>query len=101
MFKGIHMPRLPSGHSYHEYTSSCRVLRRIHDEVHVVGHHTGGLDTTSQRLFPFPQIIEVGLVIRVVRKDHVAIVPPVHAMMREVRQNDSGGVGHGSEGEQN
>ena len=64
-------------------------------QVHVVGHHTGGLDTTSQRLFPFPQIIEVGLVIRVVRKDHVAIVPSVHDMMREVRQNESGSMGNG------
>ena len=59
----------------------------------MVGHHTGGIDTTSQRLFPFPQIIEVGLVIRVVRKDHVAIVPPVHDMMREIRHKDPGGAG--------
>ena len=98
MFTGIDIPRLPSGHSFHECASSRRVLPRIHDEVHVVGHHTVGIDTTSQRLFPFPQIIEGVLVIRVVRKDHLAIVPPVHDMMRELRHNDSGGAGQGSEG---
>jgi len=68
-------------------------LPRIHDEVHVVGHQTVGVDTTAQLLFPFPQIIEGVLIIVVIRKHHLRIMPPVNHMMREVRENDSGGTG--------
>ena len=59
----------------------------------MVGHQTVGVDTTAQLLFPFPQIIEGVLIIVVIRKHHLRIMPPVNHMMREVRENDSGGTG--------
>ncbi len=64
----------------------------------MVGHQTVGVDTTAQLFFPFPQSIEGVLIIVIICKHHLAIMPPVNHMMREVRENDSGGTGHGAAG---
>lgn len=64
----------------------------------MVGHQTVVIDSTAQLLFPFPQIVEVVLVIRVLCKKGLPFMPPLNHMMREARENVSGSMGNGKAG---